>query len=153
MEFLQRVQGGTQGRIEVRCRLGQETSLAPPCSKLRSFGSKCAVLTKKTHTTVGIFRRSPVIRRPGYCWPLVLSLFWHFATKCAAVKFEEPWMSNHLPELRDHSYVRSAMYPKFSTKKWRDKSCWLNPRESGPVVVQGQGGVAASPTLLGPALM
>ena len=55
MEFLQRVQGGTQGRIEVRCRLGQETSLAPPCSKLRSFGSKCAALTKKLTPLLGFF--------------------------------------------------------------------------------------------------
>jgi len=32
-----------QGGNEVRCPSGQETSLAPPCSNLRSFGSKSAV--------------------------------------------------------------------------------------------------------------
>jgi len=32
--FLRRLHGGTQGRTEVRWRLGQETSLAPPCSNL-----------------------------------------------------------------------------------------------------------------------
>jgi len=53
---------------------------------------------EKTYITVGIFRRPPVIRRPGHCCPLVSSLVWHFATKCAAVKFAEPWMSNHFPE-------------------------------------------------------
>jgi len=30
------------GRNKVKCCLGQRTSLAPPCSNLRSFGSKCA---------------------------------------------------------------------------------------------------------------
>ena len=33
-----------QGRNEVKWCLGKETSLAPPCSNLRSFGSKCTVL-------------------------------------------------------------------------------------------------------------
>jgi len=32
-------------------------------------------------------------------------------------------------------------------------SCWLQPRESGPEVVQGPGGVNASPNLLGPILV
>jgi len=32
------------GRNEVRWRPGQEASLAPPCSHLRSFGSKCTAL-------------------------------------------------------------------------------------------------------------
>jgi len=31
------------GRNEVKWRPGQDTSLAPACSNLRSFGSKCAV--------------------------------------------------------------------------------------------------------------
>jgi len=33
-----------QGRNEVKWRSGQETSLAPPLSNLRSFGSKLSVL-------------------------------------------------------------------------------------------------------------
>jgi len=44
-----------QGRTEVRRRPGQETSLAPPCSNLRSFGSKCAVLEKVFATLLGLF--------------------------------------------------------------------------------------------------
>jgi len=32
------------GRTEVGWRPGQETSLEPTCSDVRSFGSKCAVL-------------------------------------------------------------------------------------------------------------
>jgi len=44
-----------QGRNEIRWRLGQESSLAPPCSKLRSFGSKCTVLKKVLVTLLGLF--------------------------------------------------------------------------------------------------
>ena len=39
-----------QGRNEIRWRLGKETSLAPPCSNLRSFRSKCAVLKNVLHS-------------------------------------------------------------------------------------------------------
>ena len=44
-----------QGRNEVRWRPGQEGSLAPPCSNLRSFGSKCAALKKVLATLLGFF--------------------------------------------------------------------------------------------------
>jgi len=48
MNFKQQVQLRTdtqiQRRNEVRCRPGQEASLAPSCSNLRSLGSKCTVL-------------------------------------------------------------------------------------------------------------
>jgi len=40
---------------DARRRPGQETSLAPPCSKLRSFGSKCTVLKKALATLLGLF--------------------------------------------------------------------------------------------------
>ena len=60
-----------QGRNEVRWRPGQEASLAPPCSNLRSFESKSTVLKKVLATLLGLFgaRRShstppAVIRRP-----------------------------------------------------------------------------------------
>ena len=45
----------TQGRNEVRWQPGQESSLAPPCSNLRSFGSKFAVLKKVIATLLGLF--------------------------------------------------------------------------------------------------
>jgi len=48
-----------QGRNEVRWRPGHEASLAPPCSNLRSFGSKCTVLKKVDCDIVGTFRRLP----------------------------------------------------------------------------------------------
>jgi len=43
-------------------------------------------------------------------------------------------------------YERSA-----SQKGFRDESCWLHPRQSGPEV--DQGGVTTAPTLLGPVLV
>jgi len=44
-----------QGRTEARWRPGQKTSLARPCSKLKCFGSKCAVL-KVLPTLLGLSR-------------------------------------------------------------------------------------------------
>ena len=78
---------------------------------------------------------------------------WHFATKCAAVKFIKPWISRHFFESRDHSYVGSAICPECPRINWRGKSCWLHPRGSGPKVDQEPGGVTTSPTLLGPVLV
>jgi len=61
---------------EVRWRPGQETSLAPPCSNLRSFESKSTVLKKVLVTLLGLFSAPcshsvppAVIRRP--CSPIV----------------------------------------------------------------------------------
>jgi len=45
----------TQKRNEARWRLGQEASLAPPCSSLMSFGSKCTALKKVLVTLLGLF--------------------------------------------------------------------------------------------------
>jgi len=39
MGFLRRVHGVTQERTKIRWHPGQETRLAPSCSKLRSFGT------------------------------------------------------------------------------------------------------------------
>jgi len=50
-------------------------------------------------------------------------------------------MPNDFTELRNNSYVGSALCPECPTKDWRGKSCWINPRESNPEVVQGLGGV------------
>jgi len=66
-----------QGRNEVRWRLRQETSLPPPCSNLRSLGSKCFekyCFENSAYDTVGTFWLPAVIRRPGNCYPLPPSL-------------------------------------------------------------------------------
>jgi len=62
-----------QGRNEVRWRPGQEASLAPPCSKLRSFGSKCTVLMKVLVTLLGLFGAPPIDSAPGELCPPCLS--------------------------------------------------------------------------------
>jgi len=70
----------------------------------------------------------------GFCVEFTV---WHFATKCAAVKFVNPWMSSHFSsESRDPSYVGSSMRPECPRKDSRGKSCWLHPRESDQEVVQ-----------------
>jgi len=45
----------TQGRNEVRWRPGQEASLVPPCSNLRSIGRKFTVLKEVLVTLLGLF--------------------------------------------------------------------------------------------------
>jgi len=58
------------GRNGVRWRPGQEASLAPPCSNLRSFGSKYTVLKEVFVTLLGLFGAPAVIRRPVNCAPI-----------------------------------------------------------------------------------
>jgi len=74
-----------QGRNEVRWRLRQETSLPPPCSNLRSFGSKCFEIycfEKSAYDIVGTFWLPAVIRCPGNCDYLPPSLrLWCYAIK------------------------------------------------------------------------
>jgi len=61
-----------QRRNEARRRPGQEATLAPPCSNVRSFGSKCTALKKafvillgfSVPPAVAVIRRPIVIRRP-----------------------------------------------------------------------------------------
>jgi len=64
-----------QGRNEVGRHPGQEASLAPPCSNLRSFGRKFTVLKKILVTLLGLFGAPrwhfpppAVIRRPHGYW-------------------------------------------------------------------------------------
>ena len=69
-----------QGHNEVRWSQGQETSLAPPCSNLRSFGNKFTVL-KNVHVTIlELFGAPAMIQGPpndsasGELYPLSPSL-------------------------------------------------------------------------------
>ena len=57
----------------------------------------------------------------------------------------EPFSS----ELRDPSYIGSAVCSECPTREWRDKSCWLKPRKSGSEIIQDLVWVTTSPTLLG----
>jgi len=64
-----------QGCNEIRWRPGQEASLVPPCSNLRSFGSKCTAMKKVLMTLLGLFDDPAVNRRthsdlaPGHLCP------------------------------------------------------------------------------------
>jgi len=53
-----------QVRNEFRWRPGQEASLWPQCSNMRSFGSKCTVMKRALVTVLGYFGLPAVIRRP-----------------------------------------------------------------------------------------
>ena len=64
----------TQGHNVARWRLGQEASLASPCSNLMSFGSKRTLLKKVRVKLLGLFGAPIVIQRPGNCSPLAPSL-------------------------------------------------------------------------------
>jgi len=68
MGFLQRVQGVTQGRTEVRWRPGKKQVWAP-CSNLRFFESECTAF-KENLRHCWDFSAPPVIRRPGHCGTL-----------------------------------------------------------------------------------
>ena len=129
--------------------------LAPHFRTQNILGVNAPYWKKKLATLLGLFGAQQWIGAGVLC-PLALlvtPLVWHFATKCAAVKFSEPWTWNHFSELRYHSYFNSATYPECPTKYWRDKSCWLSPRQSESEVVQGLDGVTTSPTLLGHVLV
>jgi len=62
------VQPCNQRLTEVRWRPGQEASLAPPCSNLRFFGSKCTALKKVFVTLLGVFG-APSDSEPGALCP------------------------------------------------------------------------------------
>jgi len=80
---------------------------------------------------------------------------WHFVTKCTGLKSVKHAMSSHFSEARDPSYISSAMCPERPRKDRRSKSFGLRsaPTESGPELVQGAGGVTASPSFLGHVLV
>jgi len=61
MGILQSIHGATQGHTEVRWSLQQETRLAPPCSNLRPFGSKCTVLKTKLVSLLGLFSAQVIV--------------------------------------------------------------------------------------------
>jgi len=75
-----------QGRNEVRWRPGQDASLAPPFSNLRSSGNQCTVLKNVRVTLLGflapsqsfgaptVFQRPQSDLAPGNCAPLASSL-------------------------------------------------------------------------------
>jgi len=74
-----------QRRNEVRWHPGQNASLPPPCSGLRSFGSKCSL--EVLVILLGLFGAPAVIRRLGDCVPLAPSRYASVALSIIAVDF------------------------------------------------------------------
>ena len=66
--FARRLHGVTPEPTEVTWRPRKETSLAHPCSNLRSFGSKCNVLKKKLQHFWN-FSAPPIESAPGVLCP------------------------------------------------------------------------------------
>jgi len=62
----------------------------------------------------------------------------------------DEWFSS---KSRDPSYFDSAICSECPKNDWRNMFYSLNPRESGPDVIQGPNGVTTSPTLLDPTLV
>jgi len=60
-ETFQEIVTKYQGRTKVKWRPGQETSLAPPCSNLKSFERKCAVLRKVLETLMRLFGAGGIV--------------------------------------------------------------------------------------------
>jgi len=111
-----RSHGATQGCIEVRWHPGQEASLVPPCSNLRSFGSKCTVLKKTLATLLGVFGATqwfgsrdtvPPSLRPWCDTSQQSAQLWNS---------QSPECRTPVAELKDHNYVSSTLYPEFPQK-------------------------------------
>jgi len=95
-----------RGRNKVRWRLGKETSLAPPCSNLRSFGSKCTVLKKVLMTILWLFTPPQWFGSRELC-PLPPSLRrWWYAIKIAKVSENKQIFKSERHELLCHEHLQ-----------------------------------------------
>ena len=91
-----------QGRNEVRWRPGQETSLAPPCSNLRSCLSEVNVLFKKSaYDIVGTFWPPAAIRRPRNCAPFPPWL----RDWCYSIKIEKCFENKQIFKFERHELL------------------------------------------------
>ena len=88
-----KVKSFSQGCNEVRWRPGHEASLAPPCSTLRSFGSKCTVLKKVLMTLLGLFGAPRSDSAPGELFPPFLWVLFFLVTLYLGMVFtiDEGW--------------------------------------------------------------
>ena len=127
----------TQGCDEDRQRLGQEASLAPPCSNLRSFGKKFTVLKKVLMKLLGLFvapsrhLASPAVIRcphnhpgPGELSPLAPR---RYAPAYTSTKYSDRALNMHThwdAFINAISQLRSYKQPRFGLVKL----CWLYPR-------------------------
>ena len=91
-----------QERNEVRWCPGQEASLAPPCSNLRSFGSKCTILKKVLSTLLGLLEppqsfSNPTVVRSHHSDSAPGELCPSCPRRYAPVKNIVNWENSHMP--------------------------------------------------------
>ena len=95
-----------QGRNEVRWRLGQEICLAPPCSNLSFFGSKCTVLEKVLMTLLWLFGPCSD-SAPRELRSLAPSLrLWCYAIKIGKFSENKQIFKSERPELPVHEHLQ-----------------------------------------------
>ena len=83
-----------------------DTSLAPPCLNLRSFGSKCVVLKKVFMTLLWLYA-PVVIRRQRNCAPLPLSLrLWCYVIKLGKFSENKQIFRSERQELLFHEHLQ-----------------------------------------------
>ena len=75
-----------RGVMRIDGARGNKQVLAPPCSNLRSFGSKCTVLKKVLVTFLGLLAHPAVIRRPRNVPPLITTLY---ITYCSTLRRDD----------------------------------------------------------------
>ena len=120
----------TEGGAEVDTRIGKANAILRELYRSAVNRRELSNTAKLKVLNRSLFRSLPMVKNFGlwlkkyylkckrhkkdFCQE---STVWRFATKCAAVKFAEPWMSNHFSsESRDASFVSSAICPECLTK-------------------------------------
>jgi len=126
-----------QGRNEVRWRPEQGASLAPPCSKLMSFGSKCTVLKKVLVTLLGFFgdprSHSSIVPPlpPRYAPGSVVSLLWkHF-------NFSPSSVSNSFEKCCCSDFINSVL--AIHEKHWSKTTSVINGNDWSSGTAQERG--------------
>ena len=127
----------------------RETSLAPPCLNLGSFGSKSAMHWKKHATFLGLYSTPSDLSPETLC--ALTSLVWHFATSAQLWNLQSPECETTSPNWENtNMLVRPSRMPH---ERLVRQVLLAKPTESNPKVFQGLGGVIAYLTLLGPILV
>jgi len=125
------------GAYEVRWRPRQEASLAPPCSNLRYFGSKCTVLKKVVVALLGLFGILRSDSAPGELCPLRYATAVTLRDKVPSCEIRRTLcVATSNSEMRD-PILTTLVSPCVQNIPGKfGKSCWLHLRESMPAFGQ-----------------
>ena len=94
---------------------------------------------------------APCDSTSGALCPLVTP--WCDTSQQSAQLWNLHWMSNHFSLLREYNHISSARYQGMPTRRLVRQALLAEPTAKRLDVILGQGGVTASPTLLGPVLV